>query len=114
MIMITTKWVSAVLVAGLLVFAGCSKSDKNSAQAGSARMELPKFLQVFPSPTPEQQGNLSKVSNGVRYRLYPEALAALEAIASDPALNESQKKAVADMIAGITQTMTNAPPATAQ
>ena len=112
--MITTKWLSAVLAAGLLVFAGCGKSDKNSAQAGAARMDLAKFTQAFPSPTPEQQGTLSKVANGVRYRLYPEALTALEALASDTSLTEPQKKAVADLIAGITQAMTNAPAAPGQ
>jgi hypothetical protein len=77
-------------------------------------MDLAKFTQAFPSPTPEQQGTLSKVANGVRYRLYPEALTALEALASDTSLTEPQKKAVADMTAGITQAMTNAPPAAAQ
>jgi hypothetical protein len=112
--MITTKWLSAVLAAGLLVFAGCGKSDKNSAQAGAARMDLAKFTQAFPSPTPEQQGSLAKVNSGVRYRLYPDALAGLEALASDPALTEPQKKAVADLIAGITQAMTNAPAAPGQ
>jgi hypothetical protein len=41
-------------------------------------------------------------------------LTALEALASDTSLTEPQKKAVADMTAGITQALTNAPPATAQ
>ena len=114
MIMITTKRVSAVLVAGLLVFAGCGKSDKNSAQTGTVRMDLPKFQQAFPSPTPQQEANLSKVASGVRYRLYPDALAALDGLSNDPALTEPQKKAVADMIAGVQQAMTNAPAAPGQ
>ena len=102
------------LLAGVLAFAGCGKSAQNTAPGDTVRMDLAKFTQAFPSPTPEQQGTLSKVANGVRYRLYPEALTALEALASDTSLTEPQKKAVADMIAGITQAMTNAPPAPTQ
>ncbi len=52
---------------------------------------------------------MAKVHSGVRYRIYPDALAALEGLSNDPALTEPQKKAVADMIAGVTQAMTNAP-----
>jgi hypothetical protein len=114
MIMKTTKWVSAVLVAGLLVLAGCGKSDKNSAQAGMAGIDLAKFSQAFPSPTPEQQGTLAKVTSGVRYRLYPDAMTALEALASDATLTEPQKKAVADLMKGVSQAMTNAPAAPTQ
>ena len=102
------------ILVGVLAFAGCGKSAKSTAQGDTVRMDLPKFTQAFPSPTPEQQGNLAKVASGVRYRLYPEALAALEALDGDTTLTEPQKKAVGDMIQGITQTMTNAPPATAQ
>jgi hypothetical protein len=108
------KRVSAVLAAGLLVFAGCGKSDKNSAPVDSVRMDLPKFQQAFPSPTMEQQGNLAKVSSGIRYRLYPDALAALESLAGDATLTEPQKQAVADMIKGVSQAMTNAPAAPTQ
>jgi hypothetical protein len=109
MTMKTTNCVSGLLLAGLLVLVGCGKSDKNQAQGIPAGMDLPKFHQAFPSPTPEQQSNIAKVSEGVRYGLYPNALAALEKLAGDPALTEPQKKAVNDLIEGIKQTMAKAP-----
>jgi hypothetical protein len=110
----TTNWIAGLLLAGVVAFAGCGKSDKNSAPSGAARIDLAKFSQAFPSPTTEQQGNLAKVNSGVRYRLYPDALAALDGLSNDPALTEPQKKAVADMIAGVQQAMTNAPAAPGQ
>lgn len=112
--LITTKWVSAVLAIGLLAFAGCGKSDKDSAKTGAAKIDLPKFQQTFPSPTPAQQSCLEKVTSGVRYRLYPQALASLETLASDPAITEPQKKAVADLVEGIKQAMASTPAAPAQ
>ena len=110
----TSNWTAGLLLAVALAFVGCGKPAQSPAPGDRVRMDLAKFTQAFPSPTPEQQGALSKVANGVRYRLYPEALTALEGLAGDTSLTEPQKKAVADMIAGITQAVTNAPPATAQ
>jgi hypothetical protein len=72
MAMKTTYWVSGIVVAGLLAFAGCGKSGKAVPQQTSAAMEFTKFRQAFPTPTPEQQQMLAKVSQGIRYRLYPE------------------------------------------
>ena len=108
-----TQWLSGVLVVGLLAFTGCGKSDKGAAQAIPGTMDLAKFRQAFPSPTPEQQASISKVAEGVRYRLYPDAVAALEKLASDPSLSETQKQAVNGMIEGVKAAMTNAPAAPA-
>jgi hypothetical protein len=109
MAMKTMKLVSGLLLAGLLAFVGCGKSEKDQAQGIPATMDLSKFQQAFPSPTPEQQGNIAKASEGVRYSLYPNALVALDKLAADPALTEPQKKAVSDLIEGIKQTMAKAP-----
>jgi hypothetical protein len=105
----TTYWVSGLLVAGLLGLAGCGKSGDVGDRGLPPAMDLPKFQQAFPSPTPEQKNNIAKVSEGVRYGLYPNALAALDKLAADPALSEAQKKAVGDLAAGIKQTMTKTP-----
>ena len=105
----TMNWFSIILVAGSLALVGCGKSDKGRADGMPAAIDLPKFQQAFPSPTPEQQSTLEKVISGVRYRLYPEALAALDKLAADPALTEPQKKAVNDLIQGIKQTLSQPP-----
>jgi hypothetical protein len=107
------SWISGLLLVGVLAFAGCGKSNKSTAQGG-ASMDLAKFTQAFPSPTPEQGASVAKVSNSIRYRLYPAALEALDGLAGDASLTEPQKKAVPDMIAGIQQAITNTPPAPPQ
>jgi hypothetical protein len=109
MAMKTTKLVSGLLLLGLLAFVGCGRSDKDQAQGIPAAMDISKFQQAFPSPTPEQQANIAKASEGVRYGLYPNALAALDKLAADPALTEPQKKAVSELVEGIKQTMAKAP-----
>jgi hypothetical protein len=113
MTMKTAYWMSGIVVAGLLAFAGCGKSDKTKPII-SGETVLQKFKEVFPAPTPEQQKNIFKVSQGIHYRRYPDALAALEGLDSDTSLTEPQKKAVADMRASIQQSITNAPPAAPQ
>ena len=107
--MITTKRLSAVLVAGLLALAGCGKSDKNTSHVATGGLDLAKFTQAFPAPTVEQQATLAKVTSGIRYRIYPDAMAALEKLAADPSLTDPQKKAVDDLTKGLSQVMTNAP-----
>ncbi len=103
--------ISGILVAGVLVLAGCGKSDSAGDRGIPRAMDLPKFQQAFPSPTPEQQANIAKVSEGVRYGLYPNAVAALDKLAADPTLTDAQKKAVSDLLAGVKETMAKAPPA---
>jgi hypothetical protein len=110
----TTYWVSGILMAGLLAFAACSKSEKAGAQQPSAAMDFTKFRQAFPTPTPEQQQVIAKVSQAIRYRLYPDAVAALAQLSGDASLTDAQKKAVNDLAAGLSQMMTNAPAAPTQ
>ena len=102
------------MAAALLAFAGCGKSSKSGAERISASMDVSKFSEAFPTPTPEQQQSITKVSQGVRYRMYPEALAALDQLSADASLTDAQKKAVNDLIEGIKQALTNTPAAPTQ
>ena len=99
-----------MLVIALLAFAGCGKSNTTPAQTIPATMDLAKFRQAFPSPTPQQQANVETVYQNVRYGLYPDALKALQKLAGDPNLTEPQKQAVSDMMAGVQGAMTNSAP----
>jgi hypothetical protein len=110
----TANWITVLFLAGVFAFVGCGKSAKSTAPTDAARMNVVAFKQAFPSPTPEQQSTVFKVTNGVRYRIYPDALEALEKLASDPTLTEPQKKAVADMTQAVKQAMANAPTEPAQ
>jgi hypothetical protein len=103
------KWVSGMLAVALLAIAGCGKGDTVTAQRLPAAMDLAKFQQSFPSPTTEQQSQIAKACEGVRYGMYSNSLAALDKLAADPALTEPQKKAVQDLIEGIKQSMANPP-----
>ena len=111
----TTVFLIGLFAAGALTLAGCGKSDKaGAAQQPSAAMDFTKFRQAFPAATPEQQQVIAKVSQGIRYRLYPDALAALAQLSGDASLTDAQKKATSDLAAGLSQMMTNAPAAPTQ
>ena len=107
----TTNCIPIILVAALLAFAGCGRSQPktNQAQPGLPMTELPKFSEAFVSPTPAQQPTVSEAYRSVRYGQYPQALAALDKLASDPTLTEPQKKAVNDLIQSVKQAMAQAP-----
>ena len=114
MTMKTMHWVSVIVVAGLLAFAGCGKSEKPTTPAGQAGIDIVKFRQAFPNPTPDQQQCIAKVAQGVRYRLYPNALENLTKLSADASLTDAQKKVVNDMTEGVKQAMANAPATPAQ
>ena len=91
----STIWLIAVL---LLCFsgAGCKKSGAGTAKTPEEasfqlRMSLdkasPEVRKLF----------FDKVDPGVRYDKYPEALAALDQIASDPSIKEDQKKLITQL-----------------
>jgi hypothetical protein len=94
-----------ILLAGVFAFAGCGKSDKSAAQRVPATIDMPKFWQAFASATPDQQDCVAKVDHGVRYNLYPEALAALDKLAGDATLTDLQKQAVTNLSWGIKQAL---------
>src|ERR1035437_26208 len=104
----TTNCLLMVLLPGGLALAGCGKPASTQVQGTIAAMDIPKFQQAFPSPTPAQQSSIDKVRMGVRYGTYPDALAAFDKLASDPSLTEPQKKAVSDLIEGVKQTLAKA------
>jgi hypothetical protein len=103
-----------VLLASGLALSGCGKPADSAAQSRTAGVDISKFQQAFPSPTPEQQSDIGKAVQGMRYGMFPEVLAALDRLASDASLTEPQKKAVADMIQGVKQTMAKTPAAPPQ
>jgi len=114
MTMKTMRWVSGIVVAGLLAFAGCGKSEKPSTQAGPPAMDVMKLRQAFQNPTPDQQQCVSKVAQGIRYRMYPTALENLTKLSADSSLTDAQKKIVNDMLEAVKQAMTNPPAIPAQ
>jgi hypothetical protein len=95
----STIWLIAVLLL-CLSSPGCNKSGAGTAKTPEeASFQLRMSLQ---KASPELQKLYSeKVDLGVRYDRYPEALAALDQMASDPSIKEDQKKLItqlADML----------------
>jgi hypothetical protein len=107
----TPNCLLAALLAGTLAFVGCGKSNTGTVQGTPPPVDMPKFVQAFPTPTPDQQANLSKMQLAVRYGQYPEALVALDKLAQDASLTEPQKKAVNDLIEGLKQKLATVPTA---
>ena len=103
------RWVSVVVVAGLVAFAGCGKSAKPAAKQSTASMDLAKFREAFPTPTPGQQANIDKVMMNIRYRLYDRCVDALAQLSTDTSLTDAQKKAVNDLAEGLKNLMSSTP-----
>jgi len=96
-------------MACVLALAGCGKSGNGGASSVPAKMDFANFQKAFPAPAPGQLACIREASDGIRHQQYPGALAALEKLASDPALTAPQMKAVNDMIQGVKEAMAKAP-----
>jgi hypothetical protein len=93
-----TTRIFATLIAVLLAAAGCKKQTAlpppKTLEEGVAQLRT-----ALLKASPKVQNDLySGVDYGVRYGNYKEAAAALDRIASDPGLNEQQKKLVNEVI----------------
>ena len=106
-----TKYILLILLATLPSLVGCGKpkTDASQTQPDAPVMLLPKLSEAFVSPSPAQQPLVAEAYRSVRYSQYPQALAALDRLARDPALTEPQKKAVNDLVQSIKQAMAQAP-----
>ena len=94
----TNYLIIMILAVGVLALAGCSKSDKQTAQPRVAgRVDLSQMQQQFPTPTPEVTGCIDKIRFACRYRTFDTAQAELDKLAKLPDLTEPQKKAIAEV-----------------
>lgn len=107
----TKLWVSAFLMAAVLLGApGCGKKETAAAapQANGVTVDMPKLRTAFQNCTPEIKQVLDKVSYSFRYGDHMAMLVELDKLASDPAVTEPQKKAVAELIEQVKQVMNKA------
>jgi len=94
-----TTWLLSIATCGLLALssAACNKQPA-SAPPKTVQEGVAQLQEALIKASPEVQSNLqSHVARGIRYGQYPEALAALDAIAGDPSLNDGQKKLVSQV-----------------
>jgi hypothetical protein len=100
-----------LLLMSALAWTGCSKQDKGAPKPSSALNALPQFAAAFTSATPDQKLQYAAAYRAVRYSQFPEALEALNKLASDARLTETQKQAVNNMIQFVNGSISNAPAA---
>jgi hypothetical protein len=111
----TTKVVSAVLavgfgLAGLSVFTGCGKSQKQQpvAQIQGVNVDLPKLQAAYATNSAQDiQEQLTQVSFGMRYGDYMKSLMALDKLVNNPASTEQQKQIVNQVIEQVKQVLNN-------
>ena len=110
-----TTWALSVLAAALMVFTGTSCKKSAPAQQPQTLEEgVAQLRAALATSSAEVRSNLySGVDYGVRYGNYVGAMMALDQIASDPSLSETQKKLANDVLALFKQriqSQTNAAP----
>ena len=103
-----------ILMVGVLVLAGCSKSDKGPPPRQPGRVDLSQLQQQFPNPAPEVSASLDKIRFACRYRTFDTAQPELDKLAQLPNLTEPQKKAVEDVAEQIKTAITAGAAAPAQ
>lgn len=109
--MTLSNWITGLLMAGALTFAGCGKSDKpvtadDSVQAIDTSSLRPAFLYA----SPEIKAIVGNVTMSIQSSAYKDAVAGLDKLAGLPNLNEEQKKAVADLTEQVKKKMASLSP----
>jgi len=97
----------------LVTLAACSKapSGPQPAEINGVKVDLPKMQMAFANSNPDVMAPATDVMSRIRYGQYPEAVAALEKLSTNPGLNDAQKKAVTEVLEQMKQVVAKAPAA---
>lgn len=89
-------FVIALLMAGLLAFAGtaCHKQTSSSDKPKTLADGMAALQAALTTASPQVHSNYYVIYLGVRYGDYAKATSAVQQLASDPSLSDQQKKAV--------------------
>ncbi len=97
----------------LLGLAGCKKAappqPEGTIQLFGVTVAIPKLDTEFQNAPPNVQASVTQVKNAYRFGQYGKMVVELDKLANDPALTESQKKLVNDLIEQMRQVLTKAP-----
>jgi len=104
-----------MLMVGLMAVAACKKGPAeptlDPVDVNGVKVDLPKLQAYFTETNADLQNSARKVVMAFRYGQYESALMELDKLSNDPALDETQKKLVSDMIEQVKQVMSKAQPA---
>jgi len=96
----------------LLTFNGCGKKEPPPQAAydiSGVKVDIPKLQATFVN-SPDLQPALNQAVSQLRYGQYLQTMQALDQLASNPALNEAQKKALAEVIEQMKQVVNKVGP----
>jgi hypothetical protein len=102
--------ISLVLLAGL---AACGKKQppvSPAAEISGVKVDMPKLQAAFVGAPQELQTDVNQTASSLRYGQYERALQAVDRLASNPALNDTQKKVVNEVIEQLKQLIQKAGP----
>lgn len=99
-----------LLVVGLSLFMGCSKSQKTPppSQVQGVTVDIPKLQAAYyTNSAPDIHEQLNQVSFGIRYGDYMKTLMALDKLVNNPASTEQQKQVANQVIEQVKQVLNN-------
>lgn len=101
----------SVLLAGLLALAGtgCHKQAASSEKPKTLAEGMAALQAALITASPQAHSNYYALYLGTRYSDFAKATTALQQIASDPSLNDQQKKLVSDVSDLVKQAATAQP-----
>jgi hypothetical protein len=109
----TLNLLCALAAVGLLSLAGCgppNRPNERHLEENGVRVDWPKLDAAFN----QSEGDLKKAEMNAKrhiiYRRFPEAVAALDGLASNPNLTEAQKRAVDEVLAQVRRVVEKAAP----
>ena|ERR1051326_5194995 len=102
-----------LLLASAVAFSGCGKKQPATpppAEISGIKVDVPKLRQALSGAAQEAQSDLNMFTSSLRYGQYEKALMGLDKLANNPALNDTQKKVVNEVIEQMKQVIAKAGP----
>jgi|SRR6185295_6132213 hypothetical protein len=105
------KTIAGLLALCLLAFAGCGKKAPAvppAYEVSGVKIDIPKLQQAMQGAPQETQTDLNQTTAMLRYGQYARALESADKLASNPNLNDAQKKAAAEVVEQLKQLINKA------
>jgi len=106
------KGVTALLAIGLLACGSCKRSNQSVApntEYSGVKVDWPRLDTEFASSDQQLQAEAYMAKRHLRYSQFAQALAELDKLSRNPALSESQKKAVNELLEQTKQVIAKGP-----
>jgi hypothetical protein len=108
----TYKNILTLVILAALAAAGCKKKAPAAPPPytiNGVNVDSPKLAVSLANASPEAKTHVTEFEMSLRYQSYDKGLAALDKLANDPSLSESQKKVVNEVIEELKQLIAKGP-----